>query len=279
MSQHRILYFSAAGTTRLLAETIQTALTKEGHSVQICKCTDSDPQRELTADLAAQPTGLWVGSPVYCDHALPHIVETLQQLPKPPVGSYAVLFVTWGGVTSGLALYEMAHILSGCGWPVVAAAKVLSEHSSMFRAATPLAQGQPSRTDLDRLQQLVHTVTEKERKQTLRPLAHERLNYLSDSLRNEAQQKSLAKAKVLAPLLGPDESLCTQCGLCAIACPVFALELQPYPKIAHKRCVLCLQCIRSCPEDAFPFDHQALACRINAMAEASDEEKISKFFD
>ncbi len=50
-------------------------------------------------------------------------------------------FATWGGVTSGLALPDLAEALQAKGFQPVGAAKVLAEHASMWAAPEPLAPG------------------------------------------------------------------------------------------------------------------------------------------
>ena len=49
---------------------------------------------------------LWIGFPGYCDHALPLIEDAICNMP-PKCSGFAVPFVTWGGMISGLALPEL----------------------------------------------------------------------------------------------------------------------------------------------------------------------------
>jgi ferredoxin len=275
--EHVIIYFSPAGSTRLIAETIRKRLSEHGHEALLLAL--GGDSRAMAEKLALIPTPccLWIGSPVYCDHAVPLVTDLIEALPSAAAGSYAVPFVTWGGVTSGLALYEMAGHLQGKNCIVVAAAKVLAVHSSMWRASQPLAAGHPDADDLVQINRLVDEVIHILKRGKVVALDRGVLDYLSPSLRAEAVGKSLEAVKAAMPPLRIDEQRCRQCGECAASCPVAALTLAPWPK-STDACVLCLQCIRACPQDAFVFDSEAVSARIAAMAADSDEEKETRIF-
>ena len=223
-----------------------------------------------------RPSCLWIGSPVYCDHALPLVAEWIEGLPHSTRG-FAVPFVTWGGVSSGLALPELAEALQARGFQTVGAAKVLAEHSSLWAAAEPLGAGRPDAADLAQVRELVAAVVANLGQAAPAPLDLRRLDYLSPSLRTEAASKSLAKAKSMMPAPRAVETRCTRCGECAAACPVGAVTLDPYPVMAE-HCVRCQQCVRICPEGAFPHDPVAMTTRLAAMAAASDEDKVTRVF-
>ena len=65
---------------------------------------------------------LYVGSPVYANRPLPQIMELISMLPQAHIG-YSVPFVTWGGVTSGIALHDMGKALDQKGYKVLGAEK------------------------------------------------------------------------------------------------------------------------------------------------------------
>ena len=270
--KHFILYISPAGSTRLVAETLHRRLTEHGQDAVL---VDLSPKNQAAAeqyDVADAPCCLWIGSPVYCDHAVPLVTDFIRGLPFVPSGNYAVPFVTWGGVTSGLSLLEMAAQLEEKNFFPLGAAKILAVHSSMWAAPRPLAFGHPDTEDLRQAEQLVDEVICKLAKEEVLPLDVQRLDYLSPTLRADAASKSLKAAKAAMPPLTVDAKRCQQCGECAAQCPVVAIILEPLPTITDA-CLLCLQCVRSCPQEAFVFDNAAVAARISAMAANSDEEK------
>ena len=277
MTQHTIVFFSPAGTTRRVAHHLERCLAEHGVTARLVDlgvpAGGPVPADRLGLD---RPSCLWIGSPVYCDHALPLVAEWIEGLPHSTRG-FAVPFVTWGGVTSGLALPELAEALPARGFQTVGAAKVLAEHSSLWAAAEPLGAGRPDAADLAQVRELVAAVVANLGQAAPAPLDLRRLDYLSPSLRTEAASKSLAKAKSMRPAPRAVETRCTRCGECAAACPVGAITLDPYPVMAE-HCVRCQQCVRICPEGAVPHDPAATATRLAAMAAASDEDKVTRVF-
>ncbi len=277
LNRHLIVFFSPAGSTRLIAECIEKNLAGHGMTASVFDLGRTSPeQRAEILESLRQPCCLWIGSPVYCDHAVPLVMDFIQALPVAP-GRYAVPFVTWGGVTSGLALPEMAEALNKQQITPLAAAKMLAVHSSMWTASEPLGAGHPDAEDLARVATLVDTVVDRLAQPTVVPLDLDVLDYLSKALRADAAGKSLALAKAGGKPLAADEQLCVQCGDCVEVCPVQAITLAPFPVI-DDTCLLCMQCVRTCPENAFPFDGEAMAARIRNMAASSDEEKSSAIF-
>ena len=275
--KHIIVYFSPAGSTRLIAETIHRRLTEHGQEVVLLDLTAKNRTSEEKTSLVDPPCCLWTGSPVYCDHAVPLVTDFIDGLPFGSSKCYAVPFVTWGGVTSGLALLEMSGQLQKKNFIPLAAAKVLAVHSSMWCASQPLASGHPDKKDLEQINLLVDEVIRNLKMEEVVPLDIKVLDYLSLALRADAVSKSLQVVKSAMPPLAVNEQRCLQCGECAEICPVAAITLSPFPILADN-CVLCLQCVRSCPQEAFIFNGDMVATRIAAMADHSDEEKVTKIF-
>ncbi len=275
--KHCIVYFSPAGSTRRVAERIHQSLVGHGCSPTLVDLSTRDGSVSATMEACLrQPSCLWLGSPVYCDHAVPPVTDLIEVLPSLSQG-WAVPFVTWGGVTSGLALPELARQLRKKQFIPVGAAKVLAVHSSMWSSPQPLAAGHPNSEDLAQVDLLVDAVVANLAKDAVVPLDLAVLEYLSPWLQADAAGKSLAAAKAARPPLAAEEQRCVQCGLCAEVCPMAAITLEPFPLIAES-CVLCMQCVRLCPEQAFPFNSEMVAAHVRDMAARSDEEKATKCF-
>ena len=96
--------------------------------------------------LRAHDACLFIGSPVYASHAVPAVMDFITSLPA-GTGCCSVPFVTWGAVTSGMALSEMAEALAAKGYPAMAAAKIVAEHSLLWQSDNPLGKGRPDADD------------------------------------------------------------------------------------------------------------------------------------
>lgn len=272
--EHRIVYFSPAGTTRKVAEAIEVFLRDRGQTVRLLDLARrQNPVAPFVSD--SQPFCLWLGSPVYCDHAVPLVEDFVCSLP--PADGFAVPFVTWGAVTSGLALPEMAACLREQGFAVLGAAKVMAEHSSLWQSSQPLAAGRPNAGDLNRIEELVESVLAKIAHGGTDILSAERLDYLPAALKAQSAAKSLAGIKAMQPPFSVNVQLCTRCGHCAEVCPVAAIRLDPFPVI-DTSCILCRQCTRHCPVGAYPYDGAAVETRLLAMAAQSEEAKDTEVF-
>ena len=76
MTQHTIVFFSPAGTTRRVAHHLERCLAEHGVTARLVDlgvpAGGPVPADRLGLD---RPSCLWIGSPVYCDHALPLVAE------------------------------------------------------------------------------------------------------------------------------------------------------------------------------------------------------------
>ncbi|MBN1958184.1 MAG: EFR1 family ferrodoxin [Desulfuromonadales bacterium] len=271
---HRILYFSPAGTTARIAGWIDRDLRERGRRSELINLATCDSAGLQAFDWSN--CCLWLGSPVYCDHAIPLVEHQLSQLPV-VVQGFSVPFVTWGGVTSGLALPELATRLKKQGFKPLAAAKFLAEHSSTWKVSEPFYRGYPGRRERSLVQQLVNRVCERLDCESNGELNLEKLNYLPKRMREASAGKTLALVKSAMPPLVADSNRCTACGFCVQHCPVQCITLDPYPVIGST-CIRCMQCVRHCPEEAFSFSAETVYERIMVMAEESDEKKESQIY-
>jgi len=246
-----IVYCSPAGTTRHVARTIETALSSEGKSVVSC---DLGKQRDFSPVIeriraAREPYCLYIGTPVYACHAVPPVMRFIENLPAAAGPCYAVPFATWGAVTSGMALYEMAKPLCGKGYRILGAAKVLAVHSLLWQVPSPLGKGHPDADDDRKITGLVTDVAEKIAGGDPRSLELSALAYQPQEAYEGMKKVTLAVAGQMLPQRRVDTQSCTQCGICERECPAAAITCDPFPSFGPD-CILCYTCMQVCPEKA-----------------------------
>jgi len=273
-----IVYCSPAGTTRKVALTIGSALTEHGQSVASYDLANSVDEATIYYDIknAQKEHCLFVGSPVYACHAVPVITNFISRLPDTTAG-YAVPFVTWGGVTSGIALYEMAEMLRQKGYAVAGAAKILAAHSLMWQFEHPLGEGHPDEADENLVTHLITEVNDRIASKTVAPLSRSVLNYLPETVREPMTKIDLNAARQSLPQKAVDKNLCTQCNICKAVCPAHAITCDPFPAF-NQNCIMCYSCMRLCPERAIVADFSKLEERLTKRAEGFSEQPRSAIF-
>jgi len=249
-------YCSPAGSTRHVSEVIGQELQRQGGdsvSLDLGKTRDWQPFLEKIETAAATGDAcLFVGSPVYVFHPLPPVIRFIEALPTVAAGT-AAPFVTWGCVTSGVALREMGNMLIAKGFGIAAAAKVVSVHSRLWQSTHPIGEGRPDKADDAVIQDLVRTVFNNLKAGRTRSLPLVELDYQSRDHKAMMMQTSVKSDPRKIPPREVLKDTCTQCADCQAGCPANAIELAPYP-VFGEACFGCFNCVRLCPEQAIATD-------------------------
>lgn len=273
--EHLVAHLSPAGTTRTVAAAVAAALRARGAAVRTLDLRGASGSFAGGWPDTSAPRCLWVGSPVYAQHPVPRVMDFLRDAPEGRRG-FGVAFVTWGAVSSGLALNDLAAALDARGYAVLGGVKVPAVHSTLWRSAAPLGAGHPDAADLGRVEDLVDGVLRKIAAGGA-PLPLTAFDDHPPATRTFAQEASLARAKSRIPPHRVDPTRCTGCGVCRDVCPVDAVELDPDP-VFGPACILCHQCVRHCPEAAIPFDAASHEARIRGLAERFSEEPAARVY-
>jgi ferredoxin/flavodoxin len=274
-----IAYFSAAGSTRHVAEIMEKRFKELGAEPSLYDLAEN---KDLCQTISRQIQRLGndccliMGSPVYVSHAAPPIMHCISKLASVD-GFYAVPFVTWGGASSGISLFEMARELSRKGFTILGAAKVLAVHSLMWQLENPLGAGHPNSADDKLIEQLVGEIYSKMQSGGGKDLELSRLAYQSKEVHAEMEKVTLEMAKANMPTRGVDEEICNQCEVCTEFCPTDAVTLSPYP-VFGEDCVYCFNCMRSCPEGAIKADLTEVWERIRDRAAFFKERPHTQIF-
>lgn len=273
-----IVYCSPAGATEHVALVIEKKLRSHDFPttvMDLAKETDPDFILSQLKD-AKDNLCIFLGSPVYSLHPLPAVMEFISNLPTANQGC-ALPFVTWGGVSSGTALHTMGEALEKKGYALLGAAKVLAQHSVMWTQDAPLGEGHPDAEDDKMIEDLVEKVCSKLNMDHPNRLSLSHLNYQSVAIRDRARTVSFEDAKSLFIPLEFNEEFCTQCGLCAEACPAEAIDLSPFPEIKPS-CIYCYNCVKACPEEALSLDISKRCDLLRGMARKNNERPFTQVF-
>lgn len=247
-----IAYCSPAGSTRHVAEVIKKRLAENGIAAAMVDLTEKKAEKYFLPNDKKNIRILFVGSPVYCGHAVFPVTEFINDIAEGSV-HYAVPFVTYGGVTSGVAISEMAEALQEKGVPILGAAKIASEHSMMWELDAPLGKGRPNAEDDQLSESLVDKVLTKIQDGTGGTVPLSELMYQPEEVYEFHKTFNLAVAKTKAPQRTIDESSCAECRACADVCPTNAISYTPFPEFGDD-CICCYNCVKKCPENAIQVD-------------------------
>ena len=273
-----LVYCSPAGSTAHVARIMRQKIAALETPVTMIDLSDYPDVDFIIPQLfdAKDNICLYIGSPVYAAHPIPPIMEFIARMPQAKNG-FSVPFVTWGAVTSGIALYEMGAALAQKGYPVLGAAKILSRHSMMWAADMPLGADHPNAEDDRMIETLLQAVADKLRKTEPPTLAPSVLDYQAQPLRDQMAQSSFEQAKSRFPQRKVLIERCTQCGVCVENCPVEAIQLTDAPEIGPV-CIHCLNCVRLCPESAIVADLLPVYERLHALAEKIKERPCTQIY-
>ena len=273
-----IIYCSPSGSTKHVSQVIGKTLDTLGHHPVMLDLCNTGEAAALKSQICkgSQDILLFIGSPVYAFHAVPPVMEFVEQLPD-TCKAYSVPFVTWGAVTSGIALHEMGKLFSEKGLPVIGAAKIVATHSLMWQFAQPLGQGRPDADDDKKIAELVEKIAAKLKSPPVRTVPLADLNYQPEDIYNAMSKLSIKAARQMLPQRQIIKEKCTKCPVCSEICPVGAITLDPFPLFGDN-CIACYNCMRICPEKAVAADFSPMEGWLKQKAKEFNEDTQLKIF-
>ncbi len=250
-----VVYVSPQGTTRKVGRTIASFLADLGYTTTEYDLaqTNREAMRSIAAE-AGRHDLLLLGSPVYADHPLRPInwfLENLSKVNKTPALTYA----TFGGVSKGIALYEMGRLLAARGYSVKGAAQVQSVHSMMFRSRNPIGNNHPGVEDWQALEEWIDLVAPR--------LEEGDGDRDGDELEIESTRrdsrfyimltKTVFDMRVMGMMMPPirfNPAKCPDCGVCMRRCPSDRLHSIPRGPDKGIGCLHCFECVEVCRKGA-----------------------------
>lgn len=257
-----IIVFSPSGNTYRTGELLKSSLDQNNISAELINIAGNEKyflandKKKFLQEIAAEHDILFIGSPVYAHHLQYHVKDLIKNLPKPlnGWGEIAVPFVTYGGISSGIALEEAGSLLRKSGRKVLGGVKVSGSHH-MTRAfmKEEYNKDQPEDKIVSVIEELIKQVKSVD------------LNSFKDRSKHLKYQsrKTYLKANIIFkekvwhekryPKVVINENECIKCGKCAKVCPVGHLKQDNDKSIIkniNTQCIHCFNCILECPQNA-----------------------------
>jgi len=257
-----IIQFSPSGNTLNVTKMIVNEMEYRNHEVQLIDIThekkiflERDFQNFLKEKIKPHNI-LLIGSPVYAHHLQYHMQDLIKELPSPNDiwGKYAIPYVTYGGISSGIALKEAAGLLKKSGRIIPLGMKVSASHK-MTRAFMDEEFNKNIKLN-DKLPQITELVA---RIMRLENNDHAKCNARSldyNGLLTYLKAEIIFKEKIWHekryPKIMIDRELCKNCGKCATNCPVLHLSINNNMLYEnhHTPCIHCFNCVTDCPYKA-----------------------------
>ena len=261
-----IIVFSPAGSTMKIAALLEERLIAANNQVQILNITADKAMfrdgkiKEALVEKVNDHDLICFGSPVYEKHIEWYVKQIFKQLPKPDSkwGKLAVPFVTYGGVSSGVALHEAVKLLKKSGRTPIAAMKIESSHIVSKKLTTRVNEGMPGDEAVPVLEELVKRISEIDKgnaevKDFSKELDYQ--NFKEKMICKIMKETMLHKYKY--PAFTIDNDKCVKCYKCVDTCPVQRIGMEnEFPKMAKKSrvCIHCFSCTGVCPSGAIDFE-------------------------
>lgn len=265
-----LLSFSPTGNTYKVSRMIEQKLIEKKVKVQFI---------DLTGNLELFPTRnfkkfleqniekhdlLCIGGPVYADRMQYNILDIIKNLPKTSNkwSEIASVFVTYGGVSSGIALQDAARYLIKRKRVLVAGMKIDSAHSFNGLLSIKINEGKPNNEVLPIIDDFCERIAH------LRNTYHGEIRDVSKSfayhpLKNRIFTKIIYNERFIHKFVYPkikfDSSKCQKCNSCINHCPVQCIEMSkdsPKLKKGGLSCIHCGLCAEVCPQNAITFNIQ-----------------------
>lgn len=261
-----IIIFSPGGNTLKVGRMLENKLLEkeiETQLVDVTRIPEIFEPKKIRAYLNREVEDhdfLCIGSPVYAHHLHYNVINIIKAFPKPDKkwGKLAVPFVTYGGISSGLALVESAKLLKKCGRIPVLAMKLNSEHcmTKLKPITVKINEGMPSKEAVPLIEKLCERIAQLEYAQLEEiPNIIPKLRYQKFTAKLKA--KTIFREKIwqryLYPTLKIDYNKCIKCGICSNVCPVQRIKISengPYFPKDSPHCIHCTSCMLHCPVEA-----------------------------
>ena len=234
-----LIYFSATGNTKKIADTIEDYLKGQDISVTKIDITSYESRKEQRS--LRKHDAVIFGFPIYSLRAPRVCRQWLETLDGE--GKKCSVFFTFGGFGKDPAHYYIKELLNKRHFTLVSTAEFLAVHT-FNRCGWQAAEGRPNASDFKAAEEFAH--------KTLKRFTGEDPDILCDFDKPMYPSEQLDMAekfrfKLITQLPGRESRSCSMCMLCENLCPTNAMDAEK--GIADPcSCIACFRCIANCPD-------------------------------
>ena len=175
-------------------------------------------------------------------------------------GARAVLVCVYGNRAYEDTLVELEDAAKQAGFRVIAAVAAVAEHSIVRQFAAGRPDAQDAKQLSDFAQQILAKLSAGDTSEPAIP-------------GNRPYKKAGGAGMVPKPT-----KECTKCGVCAVECPVQAIDKEDPKKVDEKACISCMRCISVCPHSARKVNPVMLSAASLMLKKVCSERKDSELF-
>ncbi|HOO71806.1 MAG TPA: EFR1 family ferrodoxin [Spirochaetota bacterium] len=262
-----ILYFSATGNTKKIADVIAEELGRTRCDVAMADIT-ACAERQKTIDLAPYDAFLF-GAPIHSWRAPRVVREWMKTLDGR--GRKCAMFFTYGGFGVHPTHYSTRQILESRNFIVVSSAEFLGFHTFNLGGWKAM-EGRPDGSDFEVAKEFARV--------TCKRFTGEDTALLGELEKTEHTEEQLDaiesfRFKVLTQLPTRGGSECGMCMFCESVCPTGAMNAVSGNADSAK-CIACLACVAVCPEDALHINDMSSSWSFKLQMEKISVEAMKE---
>lgn len=247
------IYFSPTGKTKKVMEILGKEFRKD-EDIDLTDSTGDYSKIILTKD-----DFCLIAVPVFGGRVPAVALERMKRMQVS--GSKAVIVAAYGNRAYDDTLLELKNELVPCGFQIISAIAAVTEHSIMHQFGT----GRPDEQDVQELIRFANKIKE-------------RMNSEKEAADVKVPGNSDYREYNGVPFKPQADKKCTQCGICALQCPVGAIA-KDNPKVTDdKKCISCMRCVAICPQEARNLNKAVLFVASQKMKKACSGRKKNELF-